>query len=129
EVKGREPVRLTVLHSRNGPLVDAVLPAAARGTGPVSLKWLGAHQGGWLTALLAMDRADDGAQFREAMRPWHVPTFTVVFADDRGHIGAQITGRIPFRRVPERGYRPGWDPEHQWDGLIPFEGMPQAMDP
>ena len=128
-VKGQEPLRLSVVHSRNGPIVDAVLPAAARGTGPVSLKWLGAHHGGWLTALLAMDRAEDAARFRAATRPWHVPTFAVVFADDRGHIGVQITGRVPLRGPPERGYRPGWDPAHQWDGLIPFEGMPQAMDP
>jgi penicillin amidase len=128
-VKGREPERLAVVHSRNGPIVDAVLPPAARGTGPVSLKWLGAHRGGWLTALLAMDRAEDAARFREATRPCHVPTFTVVFADDRGHIGVQITGRVPLRTLPERGYRPGWDPSHQWDGLIPFDGMPRAMDP
>jgi penicillin amidase len=129
EVKGREPVQMTIMHSRNGPIVDEVLPAAAQKTGPVSLKWLGAHQGGWLTALLAMDRAGDAAQFRAATRPWHVPTFTVVFADDQGEIGVQITGRVPLRRLPERGYRPGWDAAHQWDGLIPFEGMPHAMNP
>ncbi|HZW33423.1 MAG TPA: penicillin acylase family protein [Isosphaeraceae bacterium] len=129
QVKGQEPLRLAVVHSRNGPIVDAVLPAPARGTGPVSLKWLGADQGGWLTALLAMDRAHDAAGFREATRPWHVPTFTVVFADDQGHIGVQITGRVPLRREPERGYRPGWDPAHQWQGLIPFEGMPHALNP
>jgi penicillin amidase len=58
-----------------------------------------------------------------------VPTFNVVFADAVGHIGFQSAGRIPLRRVWERGYRPGWDPKHQWDGLIPFEGMPQLQDP
>jgi penicillin amidase len=63
------------------------------------------------------------------MRPWHVPTFSVVFADTAGHIGYQAAGSIPIRNVPERGYRPGWDPRHQWDGLIPFEGMPQLADP
>src|SRR5262249_11520062 len=76
-----------------------------------------------------MDRASSAAEFREATRPWHVPTFTIVFADDQGRIGVQITGRIPKRCVPERGYRPGWDPDQQWDGLIPFEDMPHAMDP
>jgi penicillin amidase len=128
-VRDQEPVHLSILHSRNGPIVDEVLPAAARGTGPVALRWLGAQHGGWLMALLAMDRTGDAAEFRAATRPWHVPTFTIVFADDRGRIGVQITGRIPRRRVPERGYRPGWDPAHQWEGLIPFEGMPHALDP
>src|SRR5262249_36065264 len=83
----------------------------------------------WLTALLGMNRARSAAEFREAMRPWHVPTFSVVFADADGHIGFQAAGRLPIRNVWERGYRPGWDPRHQWQGLIPFEGMPQLADP
>ena len=57
-----------------------------------------------------MNRARSAAEFREAMRPWHVPTFSLVFADVDGHIGYQATGRIPIRAVPARGYRPGWDP-------------------
>src|SRR5581483_1074682 len=57
------------------------------------------------------------------------PTFSMVFADADGHIGYQSAGRIPVRNVWERGYRPGWDPAHQWQGLIPFEGMPHLLDP
>jgi penicillin amidase len=128
-IRGKSPVRFTVRSSRNGPLVDAVLPPAARQTDPVSLKWLGADQGGWLTALLAMNRARSSAELREATRPWHVPTFSLVFADVEGHIGYQAVGRIPLRGMAARGYRPGWDPAHQWQGLIPFEGMPNAQDP
>jgi penicillin amidase len=45
-----------------------------------------------------------------------------------GHIGQQSVGRIPIRHIAERGYRPGWDPQHQWDGLIPFEAMPRLAD-
>ncbi|HWG44552.1 MAG TPA: penicillin acylase family protein [Gemmataceae bacterium] len=128
-VKGGESVRKTIRFSRNGPIVDEVLPPAARHTGPVSLKWLGAYRGGWLTALLGMDRAKSASEFHEAMRPWHVPTFCVVYADSAGHIGFHAAGSVPIRDVWERGYRPGWDPRHQWDGLIPFEGMPQLADP
>jgi penicillin amidase len=128
-VKDGVPVRETIRFSRNGPIVDDVLPPAARATGPVSLKWLGAYQGGWLTALLGMNRARSANEFRESLRPWHVPTFSIVYADLDGHIGYQATGRVPIRNVWERGYRPGWDPAHQWDGLIPFESMPHLADP
>src|SRR5262249_37235316 len=88
-VKGAPAVKKTIRSSRNGPIVDEVLPPPARGTGPVSLKWLGAYEGGWLTALLSMDRAKTVAEFKQAMRPWHAPTFSVVFADRDGHIGYQ----------------------------------------
>lgn len=129
QVRGGPPVRKTMRSSRNGPLVDEVVPPAVRNTGPVSLRWLGMYRGGWLTALLGMDRAGSAEALREATRPWHVPTFSVVYADIEGHIGYQSTGRIPLRSVWDRGYRPGWDPTHQWEGLIPFEGMPHVSDP
>ena len=57
-----------------------------------------------------MDRAKTADEFHERLRPWHVPTFCLVFADVEGHIGYHATGRIPIRNIWERGYRPGWDP-------------------
>jgi penicillin amidase len=128
-VKGDESVRKTIRYSHNGPIVDEVLPPPARGTGPVSLRWLGDSSAGWLPALLAMDRARSAEEFREALRSWEVPTFCVVYADRDGRIGYQATGRVPVRAAWERGYRPGWEPAHQWQGVIPFDGMPHLADP
>ncbi|MBI1913680.1 MAG: penicillin acylase family protein [Planctomycetes bacterium] len=128
-VRGAEPVVKTVRFSRNGPLVDDVLPGPARGQGPVALRWQGAEPCGWLTAMVEMNRARSTDELRLATVPWVVPTWNLVFADGEGHIGHQCVGRIPLRAVAERGYRPGWDPKHQWVGVIPFEGMPQQSDP
>ncbi len=128
QVKGGAPVALTVRSSRNGPIVDDVLPPAVRGLGPVSLRWLGAEPCGWLTALIGMNQALGGGA-RAATRSWCVPTFNVVYADADGHIGHQSTGRIPIRHIAERGFRPGWERRHQWDGVIPFEDMPHQIDP
>ncbi len=128
-VKGGESVLKTIRYSRNGPVVDEVLPPPARGTGPVSLRWLGDSAAGWLPALLAMDRARSAEEFREALRSWEVPTFCVVYADADGYTGYQAVGRVPVRAAWERGYRPGWDPAHQWQGVIPFDGMPRLADP
>lgn len=129
KVRGQPVVRKTVRHSRNGPIVDEVLPEAATGTGPVSLRWIGATPCGWLPALQASNRARSIDDFREALRPWVAPTFSLVFADVDGHVGYQATGRIPVRSREERGYRHGWDPEDQWQGVIPFDAMPASTDP
>lgn len=129
QVRGMQPVRKIIRSSRHGPIVDEVLPIAANGTGPVSLRWLGFEPCGWLTAMLGMNRARNAREFREATRPWIVPTFNLVYADRDGHIGFQSVGRIPVRNVSERGYRHGWDPSHQWEGVIPFEDMPHLIDP
>jgi penicillin amidase len=128
-VRGGAPVRRTVRFSRNGPVVDEILPEAARGTGPVALRWLGATACGWITSLLALNRARTVDEARLAVRGWRVPTNSLVAADVDGHICYQSTGQIPVRKVAARGYRPGWDPGHQWDGLIPFEAMPHFRDP
>ncbi len=128
-VRGFGPIAKRIIFSHNGPIVDEILPPPANQTGPVSLKWLGAYQGGWLTALLGANRAHDCKKFREELRPWNVPTFSVVFADVDGNIGFQATGRIPIRDEWARGYRPGWDPSHQWQGLIPFDEMPGVSNP
>jgi penicillin amidase len=129
QVRGQNTVEHRVVSSSIGPIVDDLLPEPADQSGPVSLKWLGATHGGWLTAMLGMNRARDCAAFREALRPWHVPTFSVVFADIEGTIGYQATGRIPIRRNSERGYREAWNSADQWDGLIPFENMPSVINP
>lgn len=128
-VKGAEPLSRTIQFSRHGPVVNEILPLRENQTGPVTLKWLGAYQGGFLTALLGIDRARSVAEFREALRPWHVPTFNLVVADNEGQIAVQSAGRIPLRKTPERGYRSGSDPNQEWIGLLPFDAMPHAIDP
>jgi penicillin amidase len=60
---------------------------------------------------------------------WSAPTFSVVMADVEGQIGYQCSGAIPLRPCAERGLRPGWEPQHQWTGVIPWESMPQLTNP
>ncbi len=129
QVRGAAPVTKTIRASRNGPIVDEVMPAPTRGTGPVSLRWVGFEPCGWLTAVIGTNRAATCAEFRAATKPWAVPTFNLVFADADGHIGHQCVGKIPIRHNWDRAYRPGWDPAHQWQGYIPFEALPHLIDP
>lgn len=128
-VRGAAPVLKTIRSSRHGPIVDELLPPPTRSEAPVSIRWLGHEPCRWLEALLAMDRAASADELRAATRGWQVPTFSVVLCDAEGHIGYQSVGRIPIRQLTERGFRPGWDPAHAWQGLIPFEGMPRLADP
>ena len=129
KVKGSSPVTRTVRFSRNGPIVDEILPPPARDTGPVSLRWMGHEPCDEITSMLAMNRAASASEYREALRTWVVPTWSFGFADVDGHIGYQAAGHIPIKENWGRGYRPGWDPDHQWNGAIPFDAMPALVDP
>ena len=129
-VRGSEPVSRTIRFSRNGPIVDEILPPPAKDTGPVTLKWLGAHEG-----RLADGAAGDGpcaksspSSARRCGRgmcrrsTWSLPT-------SRARSPCSAPAAFRCRSSPERGYRPGSDPDQQWTGLIPFEAMPHAIDP
>lgn len=128
-VRGGAPVEKIIRFSRNGPIVDELLPAPARNTGPVAFRWLGATISDEITPLLNAVRTTTCDAFRTALHDWRSPTFSFIFADTVGGIGYQCSGRIPIRHNWERGYRPGWDPAHQWQGLIPYAGMPALTNP
>ncbi|MFZ4662442.1 MAG: penicillin acylase family protein [Caldilineaceae bacterium] len=128
-VRGSAPVEKTIRLSRNGPIVDELLPAPAQHTGPVAFRWLGATISDEITPLLNAVRTANCDAFRAALHDWRSPTFSFIFADTAGAIGYQCSGRIPIRHNWERGYRPGWDPAHQWQGLIPYAGMPALTNP
>ena len=128
-IKGEKPITRTIRRTRNGPIVDDIIPEAASHTGPVSLRWMGEDPCDEISSMLEMNRANSANEFREALRPWIVPTFSFVFADLKGHIGYQASGRLPIKKDWNRGYRRGWDPKHQWNETIPFEEMPSISDP
>ena len=128
-VRGEGVREEVVRSSRNGPIVDDILPGFAQGTGPVSLRWAGTLPCAWPTSLLAWNLADSCAELEDALRGWVSPTLSMVLGDVDGGFGYRATGQVPIRARAERGYRRGWDPADAWQGMIPFEGMPAVRDP
>jgi penicillin amidase len=54
-----------------------------------------------------------------------------VAADAGGHIGYQMSGRLPLRRAGVSGLvpLPGWLEENDWQGFAPATDLPRAFDP
>ncbi len=54
-----------------------------------------------------------------------------VIADRAGHIGFQMSGRVPIRPNGWSGLFPvpGWDPQWDWQGFAPPEAMAGVTDP
>ena len=129
DVAGEETRNVTITRTHNGPLVDALLPEALRTSDKVSAKWLGTGFGDEITCMLDLAAAGNCPDAKEALRDWIVPTWSYVFGDIEGHIGYQAVGRIPIREQWNREYRPGWDPNHQWRSLIPYDALPAVYDP
>jgi penicillin amidase len=128
-VRDAAPVTVEVLEVDHGPVVTELLPEYAHPEETVSLRWVGHQPTRELDVMLGYAHAGNVAQFREHLRDWHCPTFNFVMADRQGEIGYQLTGRLPLRQLPTRGYRPGDDPAHAWQGYVPYEGLPAFSNP
>ena len=81
-------------------------------------------------ALHGLNRATDWRSFSAALRNWHSPHVNIVMANRGGDIGMISPARIPVRRggygdVPS----PGAGALYDWTGFIPFEQLPQSLNP
>lgn len=128
-VKGEADRTIAITRTHNGPIVDSLLPEPLRTADKVSARWLGTGFGDEITCMLDLAAARNSDEAKEALREWIVPTWSYVFGDVEGHIAYQAVGRIPIREQWNREYRPGWDPAHQWRGLIPYDALPAVSDP
>jgi penicillin amidase len=124
-VRGGKDVELDVQSTAHGPLLN---PIFTKETRPIALKWTLYDPTLNSLPLYQLNIAANWAEFSAAMSTWSWPTQNVVYSDDQGHIGYQAVGRIPLRPAGLQGV-PIQDAAYEWQGYIPFEQMPHAVDP
>ncbi|NYG56992.1 penicillin acylase family protein [Nocardioides perillae] len=116
----------------NAPTPDA-LGDPARGNGyAVALAWTALRPSPTADALLALNQAEDWADFRAAAADFAVPAQNLVYADREGHVGYQAPGRVPVRLPGNDGRWPaeGWRLTDDWSARpVPFEALPSELDP
>jgi penicillin G amidase len=125
-VKGGQPVTLTVRSTRHGPVI------ADAGDGQVM-----ALQATWLQgddrtpqALWDASHAHDWDDFRDAFKNAVAPEQNVTYADIDGHIGFIAPATVPIRAQGDgTAPVPGWTGENEWTGTVPFDDLPQGVDP
>jgi penicillin amidase len=140
-VHGEEqPRTLRIRSSRHGPLlsdvdqrlqqVSASRSAPSTAQYAVALSWTALQPGRSMDALLAIDQAQNFAEFRGAAALLSAPSQNLIYADTNGNIGYQLSGAAPLRSKGD-GTKPspGWDENYNWDGNIPFAKLPYVYNP
>lgn len=140
-VRGEDqPRSIRIRSSPHGPLLSDVdqrlqQVSASRttpGAAPyaVALSWTALQPGRTMDALLALDQAQNFAEFRAATALLSAPSQNFIYADTAGNIGYQLAGAVPLRRKGN-GTKPspGWDPTYGWQGTIPFAKLPYVLNP
>ena len=127
-VKGRsEPERLLVRSTHHGPIVNE---ARAEPDEPLALRW-SALDGPCVTrASVGVLRVTSGPELVASLEPHVAPVSNIVWADRHGSIGLKVIGRVPLRRggCPDLP-KPGWSGEYEWDGWVPYDELPDLVDP
>ena len=134
KVKGAAPVTISVRETRHGPVFSDLMADAATIFGAdrvLALAWTGLEEDDRTAdALLALDEARDWPSFVEASRAVGAPMQNILYADTKGHVGFIAPGRVPIRRQGDgRWPVPGWSGDYDWQGWIPFDALPRALDP
>jgi penicillin G amidase len=138
---GGDAVELTVLLTRNGPVITEVYGPLENifedsglqippGQYAISLRWTALEPSFIFRSVLNINRAQNWEDFREALRDWDVPSQNFVYADVEGNIGYQMPGKVPIRAGGDGSLpAPGWIDDYQWTGFIPFEELPHVYNP
>ena len=123
-IRGGPAVSVDLKFTRHGPVLWE------DGRRALALRWVGAEPGtaGYLGSL-AVDRAQNWAQFEGAMPRWKVPSENIVYAAREGNIGEHSIGLAPLRKnwtgllpVPGVG-------GYEWAGFVPTVELPHSFNP
>lgn len=124
-VRAGHDVTVDVQSTDHGPLITSMIPGQ---TQPMALHWTLYDPSLRSVPLYAMNTAQNWPDFSAAIATWDWPTQNLVYVDDQGHIAYHAVGRVPLRPGGLAGVPIG-DTQHEWQGYIPFNDMPNAFDP
>jgi penicillin amidase len=125
EVRGGKNVTVDVQITEHGPLLNPMFKKEKR---PIALKWTLYDPELNGLPLYQMNSASNWKEFSAALEGWYWPTQNVVYSDDQGHVAYHAAGRVPIRPSGLVGV-PIEDSTHEWQRYIPFDAMPNAVDP
>jgi penicillin amidase len=123
-IKGQPDEHLKITVTRHGPIVRR------EGEKSYALRWTATEAGGLANSYNWLGKARNWKEFREIMKRVWGPGQNAVYADVDGNIGYLTAARVPIRKkghgeVPA----PGDTDDHEWTGYIPFDRLPQALNP
>jgi penicillin amidase len=128
--------RVLVRSTRHGPVMPETssLGAAAPAGYVAALAWTAmAPDDTSLEAVLAIDHAKNTSEIKAAAKAFVTPMQNIVYADDEGHIGLMLPGRVPLRSEKNDSFglvpAPGWDGRYDWQGFIPAEDLVAIDNP
>jgi penicillin G amidase len=128
-VKGlAEPVILEIRRTHHGPIVNGFLGADSGE--PLALRWIALDLPTVHRGMVDIFEVGSGPELVELLASHTTPASNLIWADRDGSIGYKLIGRLPLRSggCPDLP-KPGWTGEFEWEGTVPFDELPEVIDP
>lgn len=106
-------------------------PVVRNDAGHFALRWVGMGEIRQLEQLYRLNKARSFEEWRDAMRMQAFPSVNYVYADAQGNIAYFYNAKFP-RRTPGydwRAHLPGDRADALWTEFLPFEAVPQVVNP
>ncbi|MEI6185993.1 MAG: penicillin acylase family protein [Dehalococcoidia bacterium] len=131
KIKGKDGIReekLRIRISRHGPIISDVMPRAPANC---AMMWVGLQPHlGIVEGFVALDKAKNFDEFRQALSVVRTPTLNFGYADIYGNIGYQYMASPPVRKAGDGTLPvPGDEGKYDWTGYIPFDRLPYDLNP
>jgi penicillin amidase/acyl-homoserine-lactone acylase len=106
-------------------------PAVMRPHGTYAIRYAGMGDIRHVEQLFQMNKAGDFVEWRKAMALLAIPKFNAVYADRSGNIFYLYNGLLPQRAegYDWAEYLPGTTSETLWNSCLPFDELPQVLNP
>ncbi|HIP72982.1 MAG TPA: acylase, partial [Anaerolineae bacterium] len=118
------PVKQTVWWSVYGPTVQ-------QEWGTFAIRYAGMGEVGYAEQFLRLNKATNLAEWQAAMREGPLPMFNAGYADNQGNIYYVYNARLPLRAegYDWQGILPGNTSETLWREYLPYDDLPQVLNP
>ena len=133
QVKGQGAVNITVRSTRHGPVVSDVQPQYQGVLNTqryaMALRWSALETDNrTVDAGMQANWAQTVPELQAAFAVHHSPMQSVVMADTQGQVGFKAVGKVPLRHPNSKlkgvAPSPGWLPENDWTGWLPYDQNP-----
>lgn len=126
-VKGEETHYDTVLYTQWGPIKkeDNISTDLAQ-------HWVsnGAPSPEEIEIYLDINKAKDYEEFQDALKAFYAPAQNFIFSSKEGDIAMVLAGKLPIKEDQQgRFVQDGSKSTSAWKGFIPFEELPQELNP
>lgn len=120
----RIPIKREVLRSVHGPVIR-------RPHGVYAIRFAGYGDIRQVEQWFHMGKARTREEFEKALRMRSIPSFNVGYADKKGNIWYVYNALLPLRDAGYdwRAYLPGDTSATLWTEYLPFEQLPQVLNP